>query len=371
MSRELKLILGPPGTGKTTTLINKVKEHLDGGTHPSKIAFVSFTKKAATEAADRARSVLNLPRKDLINFRTLHSLAFQSLGIRRGEVMGRNDYLEIASLLGVEFRGYADMSDGVYCATEGDMMLHMVGLAHAKVQELRDVWEYINPDFDWFKLKQFNDTIEQYKQDTAKIDFNDMIKQYTSQRLLCEVDIAIIDEAQDLSNAQWDMVKVAFRGAKHIYLAGDDDQAIYEWSGANIERFLGLSTDREVLPLTYRLPKQIMEVTESIAARIKNRFEKSYRSMNATPGVVHRVNDVYSVKITSGSWFLLARNAMHLSDYKQLCREQGVGFTDKRGTSVDMDHLKAIKAWVQLRQGNEITEAMHSLIHMLAQNKKV
>ena len=67
-------IFGPPGTGKTTTLLNMVDEALENGTSPHRIAFLAFTRKAANEAKERAAERFGLdPKKDLVHFRTLRS----------------------------------------------------------------------------------------------------------------------------------------------------------------------------------------------------------------------------------------------------------------------------------------------------------
>ena len=47
------IIYGPPGTGKTHTLLTLAEEELARGVHPDRIAFVTFTKKAANEARER------------------------------------------------------------------------------------------------------------------------------------------------------------------------------------------------------------------------------------------------------------------------------------------------------------------------------
>ena len=80
------IVLGPPGTGKTTTLLNKVDDYLKQ-TDPDKVGYFAFTQKAAYEAKDRAIKKFNLEEDDLPYFRTLHSLAFRRLGIKKESVV--------------------------------------------------------------------------------------------------------------------------------------------------------------------------------------------------------------------------------------------------------------------------------------------
>jgi len=88
------IVLGPPGTGKTHTLLNKVDDYLKT-TNPDRIGYFAFTKKAANEAKDRAMKKFNLSDDDLPYFRTLHSLAFRSLGIKKNQVMQKRHYEDL------------------------------------------------------------------------------------------------------------------------------------------------------------------------------------------------------------------------------------------------------------------------------------
>ena len=67
-------------------------EFLRAGTDIKRIGYFSFTRKAAYEAIRRAEDKFMLEEKEIPYFRTLHSLAFRTLGIKKERVMKHIDY---------------------------------------------------------------------------------------------------------------------------------------------------------------------------------------------------------------------------------------------------------------------------------------
>ena len=121
MIQNSKLILGPPGCGKTYTLIQEVKNAIASGISPSRIGVVSFTTKAIREFIDRACAEFNLSKDDFPHFRTLHATGFHGLGLDKSDVMDRSDYNLVGKSLGLDFEGSDSTSidDGVILPTMG------------------------------------------------------------------------------------------------------------------------------------------------------------------------------------------------------------------------------------------------------------
>jgi len=360
--KKTTLFLGPPGTGKTHTLLNIVEQHLDKGTAPERIAFMSFTKKAADEAATRAMQKFKLSRKSLDNFRTLHSIAFRELGYTRDKVMNNKDDKELGELLGVKLsqRQNEDLAgpplDSIF--GDGNRLRHIVNIARATNTTLEKVWRDLpsGAGIDLFSLKRFAETENAYKQDTGKIDFSDMVEQFIKHNITLDVDVVIIDEAQDLTPIQWRMANQIMRKAKYIYIAGDDDQAIYEWSGSDIQTFLHINADEiNVLPHSFRMPRNIYPIADNIAHRIHDRYAKTFEP-DDREGIVDTVRYLPNagLDLSEGTWMLLARNAFFLREYTEYCEYHGHYYSTANGHAVNQKHIQAIKIWERLRKGEAV-----------------
>lgn len=350
---NLKLILGGPGSGKTTRLLDIAEDEMSR-VHPSEVAFVTFTKAGAIEAQQRAAARFGLDaEKDLPWYRTIHSLTYRQMGLSRDEVMDRSDWAAFSGLIGFEISGHYDSEVPIAAGSRGDMMLRVVDYSSTTCVPLEDAWQSIGEAVPWHELKQFAECLRQYKADVGKVDFNDMLHGYIRGGSPVPARVAIIDEAQDLTAAQWAVVAKAFSGCERVYCAGDDDQAIYRWAGADLGHFLKLSASPEVLPNSWRLPVSIFNLSQKVAHRISTRYEKPY-APRADAGEIHwhMAPDTVDIK-HGGSWLLLARNNYMLTRLEAMARGLGLNYRRRDGAAVKPDDIAAMKLWERLNRGEQ------------------
>lgn len=350
MRREL--ILGGPGAGKTERLMSRIEGLIRGGTPPERIAFVSFTRAAVAEAVERFSAKFQFPRSKAHGFRTLHSLCYRQLGLRRDQVMDAKKLREFGASIGVRITGGSWEEAPTI---EGDHMVFLIQFASARGISLREAWED-RGEVPWHEVKWFADSLQSAKSKTGMMDFSDMLHEYLRCGAEMDVDVAVVDEAQDLTATQWRAAERAFGSATLMIAAGDDDQALYEWAGADSSYFRSFPADSaEVLPKSHRLPREVFDLAAEVGERIQDRYAKDWGPADHGGGV-HYVGGPEHLDLSSGEWLLLARNNYLLKPFEEECRAQGAPYQTKRGSSVDPRDIALIMDHERLRKGEPLAE---------------
>ena len=141
LSSDTQVILGPPGTGKTSTLLGLLEEELDRGTCPEDIGFFTFTKQAVQEGKSRAMSKFAITKNQLPYFRTLHSLCFQQLGLSKDSVMSSSDIYDLNEKLNLRLKGAVNTDEGhISGISKDDRLLFIENLARMRQVDLETQW---------------------------------------------------------------------------------------------------------------------------------------------------------------------------------------------------------------------------------------
>lgn len=304
-------ILGPPGTGKTTSTGEQVQRAIKKY-GPNSVLVTSFSRAAATELA-----TCDLPiRPD--NLGTLHSLCFHALGrpdIAEANVKEWNrsrPHLAITPIQGQSrFDGEDAIEDDVINPDRaGDSLLRQLN-RYRGLRLRPELWPANVCDFarNWCR----------YKRDQHLLDFCDLIGTCLSDVAIAPGKPSVIfaDEAQDLSAMQLQLIRNWGNRAEYLVLSFDDDQTIYSFIGAAPEAILDADVPDDhkvVLRQSHRVPQAVHQVADRLIRRVSRRQEKTHLG-RAAAGAVHRLS---SGTYKSPEYSILSSAMTHLEDGKSI-----------------------------------------------------
>ena len=351
------VIYGPPGTGKTTTLLNMVEKAIDEGISPSNIAFLAFTRKAASEAKERAARRFNLDvEKDLNFFRTLHSFCFNLSDIQRDQLLGTEHLHELSLQIGFNLSAKSrEEDDDIGSNARENPMMQLIQLSRLKKEPIEVTYRESSIEEPLTTVKYVAESYRKYKTANKLYDYTDILEWFTEHgsRVCPKFSLVFLDEAQDLSPLQWEIAHILNDNATRMYAAGDDDQAIYRWAGADVEHFLGVEEGSEVLSQSYRIPQKVHQIAQRIAARIKTRRPKDYKP-KPDMGRVENVFQPDMHKFAHDDWLVLAQCNYMLNEICEELRQYGYYFENRGNRSISEKLAGALSAWQALVAGDEI-----------------
>ena len=226
-------------------------------------------------------------------------------------------YEDIGRKLGIQMTVYSNGEESTGFVDSNSEYFNLINAARIKEISIEDEYNtgMYSQDMDKQLLQIISDELQNYKDSYKLVDFTDMIEKFNVSELCPKFDIAFIDEAQDLSNIQWKMVDIITKNSKYVILAGDDDQAIYGWAGANVKKFQQKFSKKDIiLPQSYRVPLKVQDIANKILDRIPDdrRIKKQWEARKEV-GDVDYITDIDGLPLHEGNWLILARYNDRLS----------------------------------------------------------
>src|SRR5208282_1774467 len=161
--------------------------------------------------------------------------------------------------------------------TRDDILIQVNHFGRHRKVLLKEALQYVTNEIDYKYAVWLTKAYHQWKKQNNFLDYTDLLTEYNEYGKPLDIDTIFVDEAQDLSSLQWDAVLRLGEKATQWYVAGDDDQAIFHWAGADAHAFQDFKVDdTHVLSQSYRLPRQVHSAALGISKRIENRLEKNF-----------------------------------------------------------------------------------------------
>lgn len=379
-------VIGGAGTGKTTHLLDLMGKVLDTGLSPFEVGFISFTRAARAEAAERAASRFDVAPEQLTKvgwFKTLHAVCYQRLKAGKELLTSSKesrDWLRDNLQADVSGTGEKPEPEEISApgeeATDADVALSLWHVARNRLMPFAKVWElasFCNDDTP--PLKDCESMIGQYefaKREGGRLDFTDLLSRFAGWRFdltgpvectpdgeLTLVPVWFLDEAQDNSPLTDAVARRLTSDAKWVYLCGDPFQSIFGFSGADPHLFTQWPyAKRRVLQQSYRCPAEIMALGEACLRDCSDYWDRGIAPAPHS-GDIDRTafnSDWQSDVSPAESWLLLARTNYHAGRIGRRLTDRGIPWVYTRGGGVWDAPVRnaAIEGLYWLQRGEKI-----------------
>ncbi len=301
------LILAGAGTGKTNTLAHRTAHLVLNGVDPSRILMLTFTRRAAQEMIRRAQTIVTEVMSDRgkmgdrsVQARQLWSGTFHSVGNRILRQFARHlgldpnftvlDRADAADLMDVirHDLGYSN-KDKRFPRKDSCLSIYSY-----RLNTRLSLKQTIEEQFPWVGEWE-QDLTRLYREYVARkqknnvLEFDDLLLYWhammknpaLAQNLSNNFDHVLVDEYQDTSALQGEIINALRPDGSGVTVVGDDAQAIYSFRAAAVENILGFAdrykpkADMVVLAQNYRSTQQVLDAANALMSEGARQHRKT------------------------------------------------------------------------------------------------
>ncbi len=292
------LVLAGPGSGKTMTIVNRIK-HLIEELHvrPEEILVITFTKYAATEMKLRLQAGME-GKKLPITMGTFHGIYYGILkwAYRFGpeNIMSEEEKYQLV-------RQIVNHQDELEIMDEEDFLKDVITEIGVVKNNRHQIENYksrkCRPDI----FQNIYQEYEKQRKQLRKIDFDDMLvlcyQLFTTRPDLLKLwqekfHYVLIDEFQDINQVQYDVIKMLAAPQNNLFVVGDDDQSIYGFRGADAKLMFQFQKDypdakQILLDINYRSTANIVKNALKVIGHNEVRFDKAIKPKKKAGSSLH------------------------------------------------------------------------------------
>lgn len=325
------MVLAGPGSGKTLTIAKRIEYLImKHKVRPEEILVITFTKYAAWEMKNRTRSICG-PSSYAVTFGTFHGIYYGILKwayrLNQSNLLSDEEKYRILReiLPGIDWDQEPEADE------EKDYLQELaIEIGNVK-NNCMDIEEYESVKYTTEKFRKLYRTYEETKKKYRKIDFEDMLIQCRDlfmkrpdilKKWQKKFQYILVDEFQDVNQAQYDVVRMLAAPQDNLFVVGDDDQSVYGFRGAKPGIMMEFMKDypkaRQILlDVNYRSSGYIVKGALRVIGNNKIRFEKKIEAFRKPDETVH----VQEVKDP-------VQEAEYVLERIREYREKGVSYTE-------------------------------------------
>lgn len=286
------LVLAVPGSGKTTVILNRIINLIENhDVLPKNILSITFSKSQGMDMERRfLKSFPNL--KGQITFKTIHAFCYEIV----------KNYMKIKNIKKTLIEGDEKINKSTLLKRYffsmyeqkllDDVIKDFFSLYDFTKNKMIDFEDYVRKNkfiSNRLLLLKLYKAYESLKLEYNFIDFNDLLSlanKYISEdkNLLSSIKkrykFFSVDEAQDTSMLQFEIIKKIVYPENNLFVIADDDQSIYSFRGAepkNLLEFKKFYKDSKIFIMNhnFRSTKNIIEISNKLISKNKNRYQKN------------------------------------------------------------------------------------------------